>query len=117
MKIVPILAGLLVGYIFALTQGLVDLTPVREAAWFAIPNFTLPKFSGSIQAITMIAPLAIATMVEHLGDIEAIGRAAGKDFVQDQVYTELYLVTELLLPWQASLVGHQIPPIVKIQVY
>lgn len=83
LKIVPILAGLLVGYIFALTQGLVDLTPVREAAWFAIPNFTLPKFSGSIQAITMIAPLAIATMVEHLGDIEAIGRAAGKDFVQD----------------------------------
>lgn len=40
LRLVPILAGLVVGYLFAVTQGLVDFTPVREAAWFAIPGFT-----------------------------------------------------------------------------
>lgn len=83
LKLIPILAGLVVGYLFAITQGLVDFTPVKEAAWFAIPNFTFPDFSGGIQAITLIAPLAIATMVEHLGDIEAIGRTTGKDFIKE----------------------------------
>lgn len=83
LRLVPILAGLVVGYLFAVTQGLVDFTPVREAAWFAIPGFTFPDFSSGVKAITLIAPLAIATMVEHLGDIEAIGRTTGKDFIKE----------------------------------
>ena len=82
-KIVPILIGLIVGYLFALVQGLVDFSAVREAAWFAVPGFTFPKFSGNIHAISMVAPLAVATIVEHLGDIEAIGRTTGKDFIKD----------------------------------
>lgn len=82
-RLIPILTGLIVGYLFAITQGLVDFTPVNEAAWLAIPNFTFPEFSGSFQAITLIAPLAIATMVEHLGDIEAIGRTVGKDLIKE----------------------------------
>lgn len=81
-KIIPILIGLIGGYLFAFTQGLVDFTAVQEAAWFAIPEFTFPKFAGNLSAITLIAPLALATMVEHLGDIEAIGRTTGNDFIK-----------------------------------
>ncbi len=81
-KIIPILMGIIGGYLFAMTQGLVDFTPIQQAAWFAIPSFSFPQFSGNLQAITLIAPLAIATMVEHLGDIEAIGRTTKNDFIK-----------------------------------
>jgi uracil permease len=54
---------------------------VGNAAWIGIPKFTLPKFS--ISAITIMVPIAIVTMVEHFGDVLAIGNVVGKDFIKD----------------------------------
>src|SRR6056297_482891 len=72
VKVIPILLGIIGGYIFAAFMGLVDFTPVVEASWIAFPKFALPQISGNLKAITLIAPIALVTMVEHLGDVVAI---------------------------------------------
>ena len=80
-KLVPILIGLIVGYIAALCCGMVNFAPIAEASWVAAPEFFLPKFD--IRAIGLIAPIAIVTFVEHIGDVNASSAVVGKDFVKD----------------------------------
>jgi len=80
-KLVPILIGIAVGYIASLIAGIVDFTPINNAAWLALPEFFLPKFD--LKAILLIAPIAIVTFVEHIGDIVANGAVVGQDFVKD----------------------------------
>ena len=79
-KLVPILIGIAVGYIAALIAGIIDFTPIDKAAWIAVPEFFLPKFD--LKAILLIAPIAIVTFVEHIGDIVANGAVVGQDFVK-----------------------------------
>lgn len=79
-KLVPILAGVLVGYIMAAFMGMVDLQTVENTAWFAIPNFITPEFN--MAAILFMLPVAIAPAIEHVGDILAIGSVTGKDYTQ-----------------------------------
>jgi len=80
LKLIPILCGLIVGYILSLSFGLVDFSAVSQSPWFAIPNFTFPEFHW--QAILFILPVAIAPAVEHIGDITAISNIAGKNFLE-----------------------------------
>ncbi len=80
-RLIPVLVSLAVGYVVSLVFGIVDLTPVQQASWFAIPDFTLPVFNAA--AIGLIAPVAIATMVEHVGDVLAVGATVEEDFVKD----------------------------------
>lgn len=79
-KLVPILAGVLVGYIMAAFMGMVDLQTVENTAWFAIPNFITPEFN--MAAILFMLPVAIAPAIEHVGDILAIGSVTGKDYTK-----------------------------------
>ncbi len=79
-KLVPILGGILVGYITSLLVGVVDFSPLSTAAWFALPNFTFPEFN--INAILFMIPVAIAPAVEHVGDILAISNVTGKDYLK-----------------------------------
>jgi len=78
IKVLPVLCGLVVGYIVAVITGHVDFTPVKEAAWFGLPAFTLAKFN--INAILLVAPVAIATVVEHIGDVVVLKSTCNKDF-------------------------------------
>jgi uracil permease len=80
LKLIPILCGLIVGYILSLSFGLVDFSTVAQSPWFAIPNFTFPEFHW--QAVLFILPVAIAPAVEHIGDITAISNIAGKNFLK-----------------------------------
>jgi uracil permease len=80
-RLVPILLGILVGYIVSILFGFVDYTPIKEASLFALPPFTLPRFD--IKAISLIAPIAIVTFMEHIGDITTNGAVVGKDFFKD----------------------------------
>jgi uracil permease len=80
MKLVPILFGIIVGYSLSVYFGVVDFTKVHEAAWIAIPNFTAPTFN--LKAILYIAPVAIAPMIEHFGDVLAISSVTGKDYLK-----------------------------------
>lgn len=80
-KLVPILIGIVAGYLAALAVGLVDLTPVQQAAWIQMPALFLPKFS--VESVMLVAPLAIVTFVEHIGDVTASSAVVGKDFIKD----------------------------------
>lgn len=82
MKITPILTGIIGGYLFSITQGLVDFNVIKEASWLAIPKFQLPQLVGGFKATTLIVPLALVAMVEHLGDVMAISSTAKKDFIK-----------------------------------
>jgi uracil permease len=81
IKVIPVIIGLICGYILAVSTGNVDFTPIKEATFVGIPNFTLAKFS--IESILIVAPVAIATMVEHVGDVVAIGATVEKDLLKD----------------------------------
>ncbi len=77
----PVLIALVAGYVLSIILGIVDFSSVAKADWIGIPKFTLPKFSA--EAISIMLPIAIVTMVEHFGDILAIGNVVGKDFIKD----------------------------------
>lgn len=80
LRLIPVFAGIIVGYIAALLWGEIDFTPIRESAWFALPEFQTPKFSWG--AILYMLPVAVAPIIEHVGDMYAIGAVAEKDFVK-----------------------------------
>lgn len=81
LNLVPVICGLIVGYVVAIITGNVDFTAVQEAAWFGLPDFTIAKFD--FQYIMVIAPVALATIVEHIGDVIAIGATVEDDFTKD----------------------------------
>lgn len=81
LKVIPVIIGLIVTYFVAVIFGQVDFTAVSEAKWFGIPDFTLAKFDFG--AILTVAPIALATMVEHVGDVIAIGATVDKDFLKE----------------------------------
>lgn len=81
IKLIPIFIGIIVGYIISILSGLVDFSSVNEAAWFALPKFTTPEFNWG--AIIYMIPVAIAPIIEHIGDMYAIGGVADKKFVKD----------------------------------
>lgn len=80
LRLVPIMGGIATGYALALIMGVVDFTPVREAAWLSIPNFTAPSFHWA--AILFMIPVAIAPAVEHIGDMVAIGSVTRKNYLE-----------------------------------
>ena len=91
-KIVPILIGVVVSYIVAVIRGDVDFTPIKEAAWIGFPidpastvfgGVNLANKSLVLSAIIAIMPIALATMMEHIGDVSAISATVGKNFIKD----------------------------------
>jgi uracil permease len=78
LKLVPILVGVIVGYVVSLFLGIVDFSKVTAAAWLAVPDFGKPEFN--LAAILFMIPVAIAPIVEHVGGVLAIGSVTGKDF-------------------------------------
>jgi uracil permease len=79
-RLLPIMAGVFVGYIMASIMGMVSTEAVASSEWFAIPNFITPEFN--IAAILFMLPVAIAPAIEHVGDILAIGSVTGKDYTK-----------------------------------
>ena len=95
-KIIPILMGVVVSYIAALIMNacgvtvlnaageaipLIDFTAVREASILGLPPFQMAKFD--LTAILVMAPIALATMMEHIGDMSAISATVGQNFIQE----------------------------------
>jgi len=80
-RLIPIMAGVLVGYIMASFMGMVSTEAVANSEWFAIPNFITPEFN--LAAILFMLPVAIAPAIEHVGDILAIGSVTGKDYTKE----------------------------------
>ena len=81
LRLIPIFAGIIVGYIASVIFGVVDFQPVIDAPWFALPAFVRPEVCW--EAVVFMVPVAIAPVIEHIGDVYAINEVAGKDFVKD----------------------------------
>lgn len=81
VKIIPILLGVVGSYIVAVIAGQVDFSGVSEASFLGFQQFVIAKFD--ISAILVMAPIAIAAMMEHIGDISAISSTTGKNFIED----------------------------------
>jgi len=87
-SLVPVLIGIIVGYLVALSMGYVNFKAISDAAWFSIPwvdamksgQYAMPVFD--IAAIALIVPVAIAPAIEHIGDMLAISSVANKDFLE-----------------------------------
>ena len=80
-KLVPILLGIIGGYLVSLYFGIVDFSNIAKASWFAMPNFTAPEFNW--QAIIFILPIAIAPAIEHIGDMLAISNVTKQDYLKN----------------------------------
>ena len=85
-KIIPILMGVVVSYVAAIIMNLlgfsvIDFSSVQAANWVGLPPFLLCKFD--MTAILVMAPIALATMMEHIGDISAISATVGENFIED----------------------------------
>ena len=80
-KSLPILAGVGTGYLASFIFNLVDVTPIQAAPVLALPAFMAPQFS--LEAILVVAQIALVTLVEHLGDITTIGATVGDDFIAE----------------------------------
>ena len=81
LRLIPIFAGIVVGYIAAVCFGMIDFQSVTEASWVALPAFVRPELSW--EAIIFMIPVAIAPVIEHIGDIYAINEVTGKNYVND----------------------------------
>ena len=85
IKLVPVVCGIIVGYIVSFCMGLVDFSTVVSAPWFALPSsishFQLPQFAW--EPFLFMIPVAIAPVIEHIGDVYVVGAVANKDFVKD----------------------------------
>ncbi|SDU20404.1 uracil-xanthine permease family protein [Halopseudomonas salegens] len=79
-RLVPILAGVIVGYSLSWLLGIVEFSSVSEASWLAMPGFVTPEFK--LAAILFMIPVAIAPAIEHIGDVLAIGSVTGKDYIR-----------------------------------
>jgi uracil permease len=81
IKLIPILCGIIVGYVVSLMFGAVNFDPIVNAPWLAMPDFTFPTWNSD--AIFYIVPVAIAPAIEHFGDVLAVGSITGKDYLKD----------------------------------
>jgi len=79
-RLVPILAGVAVGYGLSFAFGVVDTSGIAAAPWLAMPNFITPEFN--IGAILFMVPVALAPAIEHIGGVVAIGSVTGNNYVK-----------------------------------
>ncbi|MBY0346478.1 MAG: uracil-xanthine permease family protein [Neisseriaceae bacterium] len=80
LKLIPILSGVVVGYVCAIFLGVVDFTRIINAPWWIVPHFTAPEVNWS--AALYMLPVAIAPTIEHIGAVMALGKVTGVDYTQ-----------------------------------
>ncbi len=86
LSIIPILAGIVVGYIYALIVGIVDFQPVLKASWFQMPDFIIPfvsyKVKFSLDIVLLMVPVAVVTLSEHIGHQLVLSKVVGRDYIK-----------------------------------
>ncbi|KAF1302490.1 uracil permease [Enterococcus sp. JM9B] len=87
LGLIPILLGIVSGYLIALLVGIVDTQPIIDAPWFAMPNFEVPFLQYTpklhINAITTMAPIAFVTMTEHIGHLMVLNKLTKRNFFEE----------------------------------
>lgn len=87
LSLIPILAGIIVGYLYALAVGAVDFSQVQKASWFEMPDFIIPfvdyKFRVTLDIILLMVPVAIVTLSEHIGHQLVLSKVVGRDYIKN----------------------------------
>ena len=85
LKVIPFLIGIVAGYLAGVAVGIVDFTPITEAAIVGVPNFLIPfvSYIPNFSAILTIAPIALVTIAEHIGDHTALSAIMNRDLLKD----------------------------------
>ncbi|MEO4053595.1 solute carrier family 23 protein [Solibacillus sp. CAU 1738] len=87
LSAMPILMGLIVGYIYSVIVGIVDFTPVKEAAFFALPDFLIPgvdyEFNITAKILLAMVPIVIVTISEHIGHQLVLGKVVNRNYIKD----------------------------------
>lgn len=81
LKIIPILIGVLFGYMLSLAMGIVNFSAISEASWFAVPTFYTPEFN--LSAVIVIIPASLVVIAEHIGHLIVTGNIVGRDLAKD----------------------------------
>lgn len=84
-KVIPFLIGIISGYVVAVCLGMIDFKPVAEASFFSVPKFVFPfvNYKLNFAALITIAPIALVTLCEHIGDHTSLGNIIGRDLIKD----------------------------------
>jgi len=87
LSIIPILAGIIVGYVYALAVGIVNFQPVVDAKWFEMPEFVIPFVSYKVKLtwdiVALMAPIAVVTLSEHIGHQLVLSKVVGRDYIKE----------------------------------
>lgn len=87
LGLIPILLGIVCGYLIALAVGIVDVVPIQEAAWFTLPDFQTPFVTYQpkfyLTAVLTMAPIAFVTMTEHIGHLMVLNKLTKREFFKD----------------------------------
>lgn len=83
LKVIPFLLGMVAGYISSIILGMVNLKEVFETSFIAVPNFYIPfvHYKLNFSALLTIAPIALLTISEHIGDHKVLSEIIGKDLI------------------------------------
>lgn len=106
LKVIPFLIGIATGYVTAVVLGMVDFQPVIDASFFEVPKFLLPirDYTFSWVGLLTIAPIALVTIAEHIGDHMALSTIINKDLIKDPGL-EKTLLGDGLATMAAGLIG------------
>ena len=85
LKVIPFLVGIVAGYVLSVCLGMVDFAAVLEAPFFSLPEFVFPfvNYTPNFEALITIAPIALVTLCEHIGDHTSLSNIIGKDLLKD----------------------------------
>ena len=87
LSAMPILLGLIVGYLYSIAIGIVDFTPVKEASMFALPDFLIPgvdyEFNITAKILLAMVPIVIVTISEHIGHQLVLGKVVNRNYIKD----------------------------------
>ncbi|MBT2756083.1 uracil permease [Mesobacillus foraminis] len=87
LSMVPILIGIVVGYLYSLAVGIVDFSPVKEANWFEMPDFIIPfvdyEINVTLDLALLMVPVAVVTLSEHIGHQLVLSKVVGRDYIKE----------------------------------
>lgn len=106
LRVIPFLIGILTGYVLSVILGIVDFTPVKEAAFFSLPKFVVPfaSYKPNFRGLLTILPVALVSIAEHVGDHTVLGTIINKNLLQDPGL-ERTLMGDGLATFAAGLIG------------
>ena len=81
LKLIPVICGLIAGYLVSIPFGIIDFSIVTGAPWIAVPKFVTPQFN--IDAVVFLIPAVVAPLIAHFGDIFAIGEVTDKNYLKE----------------------------------